>query len=140
MNKLKYFRLDITDYKDYLKIVSEYKNLSITKYIQNLIRKDMDENKEHYEIIRNMQNTAYSIADKIKWKDVAILGKVGRPKLKHEDEKIINIAVPYSIYNLMNIAKLKYDNNLTKYVNKIIKKDLDVHMEEYRLIKKLLRD
>lgn len=66
MNKLKYFRLDITDYKDYLKIVSEYKNLSITKYIQNLIRKDMDENKEHYEIIRNMQNTAYSIADKIK--------------------------------------------------------------------------
>lgn len=68
------------------------------------------------------------------------MGKVGRPKLKHEDEKIINIAVPYSIYNLMNIAKLKYDNNLTKYVNKIIKKDLDVHMEEYRLIKKLLRD
>lgn len=40
----------------------------------------------------------------------------------------------------MNIAKLKYDNNLTKYVNKVIKKDLDSHMDEYKLILKLLKD
>lgn len=65
MNKLKYFRLDITDYNDYLKIISDYKNMSITKYIQNLIQKDFDSNKEQYDIISKMKNTAHNIADKL---------------------------------------------------------------------------
>lgn len=68
------------------------------------------------------------------------MAKVGRPREKQEYEKTINIAVPVSVLEKMNVAKLKYGNNLTRYVNKIIQKDLDAHYDEYKLLQKLLND
>lgn len=60
----------------------------------------------------------------------------GRPRTKTEDEKIINIAVPVSIYEKMNLAKLQYNNNLTLYINTLIEQDLTKNLDKYK--KKLL--
>ena len=68
------------------------------------------------------------------------MAKVGRPREKREYEKTINIAIPVSTLEKMNVAKLKYGNNLTKYVNRVIQKDLEAHYDEYKLIQKLLND
>ena len=43
-----YFRLDITEYKDYIKTMCTVKGLSITKYIRNLIKKDKEEHENVY--------------------------------------------------------------------------------------------
>ena len=43
-----YFRLDITEYKDYIKTMCTIKGLSITKYIRNLIKKDKEEHENVY--------------------------------------------------------------------------------------------
>jgi len=64
--------------------------------------------------------------------------KVGRPKEKTEPEKTINISVPVSVLEKMHIAKLKYQNNLTKYVNAVIKADLDKNFEKYLDLQKIL--
>ena len=40
----KYFRLDITEYQDYISLMSDYTNLSMTKYINKLIEDDMAKN------------------------------------------------------------------------------------------------
>lgn len=60
--------------------------------------------------------------------------KVGRPKVKTEEETLINIAVPLSVYEKMNIAKACYGGNLTKYVNSVIAKDLQENYSEYLAI------
>ena len=65
-------------------------------------------------------------------------GKVGRPKTKTEDCKTINIAIPLSVLAKMEIAKSKYGDNLTKYVNEVVTKDLDANMETYQQIYDLL--
>ncbi len=64
--------------------------------------------------------------------------KVGRPKTKTEPERTINISVPVSILEKMDVAKVKYGNNLTKYVNAIIKADLDQNYEKYLEIQNIL--
>ena len=64
--------------------------------------------------------------------------KPGRPKTKTEPEKTINISVPVSLLKKMEIAKAKHGNNLTRYVNAIIKADLDAHFEEYKNIYNIL--
>ena len=43
-----YFRLDITEYKEYIKTMCTIKGLSITKYIRNLIKKDKEEHENVY--------------------------------------------------------------------------------------------
>lgn len=66
--------------------------------------------------------------------------KVGRPKVKIEDETLINIAVPISVYEKMNIAKACYGGNLTKYVNAVITKDLQENYSKYITINNSLND
>ena len=57
---------------------------------------------------------------------------LGRPRTKTGQEKVINIAVPLSIYKKMNLAKLQYNNNLTLYVNSLIERDLEENLEKYK--------
>lgn len=58
--------------------------------------------------------------------------KVGRPKTKTEDCKAINIAVPLSVLEKMEVAKVMYRDNLTLYVNRIIEKDLEANYDKYK--------
>lgn len=64
--------------------------------------------------------------------------KVGRPKVKVEETKTINIAVPVSVIEKINIAKCKYHDNLTEYVNAVINADLANNMKEYQKIYNML--
>ncbi len=58
----------------------------------------------------------------------------GRPKTKTEETKTINIAVPVSVLEKMDIAKVCYGNNLTCYINRLIEKDIKANYEEYKNI------
>lgn len=60
--------------------------------------------------------------------------KVGRPKVKAEECKTINIAMPVSMLKKTEVAKLAYNGNLTEYVNHCVAADLDAHYEEYLTI------
>ena len=64
--------------------------------------------------------------------------KVGRPKIKTEPEKTINISIPISVLEKMEVAKAKYGNNLTRYVNAVIQADLDANYEKYLEIQNIL--
>ena len=60
--------------------------------------------------------------------------KPGRPKTKTEKTKTINIAVPVSVLEKIDIAKVCYGNNLTCYINRLIEKDIEANYEEYKNI------
>lgn len=60
--------------------------------------------------------------------------KPGRPKTKTEETKTINIAVPVSVLEKIDIAKVCYGNNLTSYINRLIKKDIEANYDEYKNI------
>lgn len=60
--------------------------------------------------------------------------KVGRPKIKTEETKTINIAVPVSILEKLNMIKKCYGNNLTEYINILIEKDIAVNYEKYEQV------
>lgn len=47
-NNKKYFRLDITEYQDYISLMADYSNLSMTKYISKLIEDDIAKNINTY--------------------------------------------------------------------------------------------
>ena len=64
--------------------------------------------------------------------------KTGRPKVKMGEYKTINISVPVETLAKMEVAKVKYGNNLTAYVNAVIKADLDANYERYEELQKLL--
>ncbi len=64
--------------------------------------------------------------------------KIGRPKIKEGEYKTINISVPVSILEQMEVAKLKYGNNLTAYVNAVIKADLTANYDKYVELQKIL--
>ena len=65
--------------------------------------------------------------------------KVGRPKVKTEETKTVNIAIPLSILKQIEIAKIAYNNNLTQYINDIIKNDLESNIDRYKQIYDLLK-
>ena len=67
-------------------------------------------------------------------KESPIKRKVGRPKTKTEKTKTINIAVPISVLEKLNIVKACYGNNLTQYINKLIEKDIEANFAEYERI------
>lgn len=82
-------------------------------------------------------NENLSVQGTIKRK--TINGKyAGRKKQKTEPEKIINVSVPVSLYEQMNIAKLKYNNNMTAYVNYLIRQDIEKNLSIYKQVQKLL--
>lgn len=66
--------------------------------------------------------------------------KVGRPKIKTEPTKTINIAVPVSVMEQVEIAKCKYHDNLTEYVNAVIKADLEKNMTDYQKLYELMNN
>ena len=65
---------------------------------------------------------------------------VGRPKIKTEPTKTINIAVPVSVMEQVEIAKCKYHDNLTEYVNAVIKADLEKNMSNYQKLYELMNN
>lgn len=65
--------------------------------------------------------------------------KVGRPKVKTEETKTVNIAIPLSVLKQIEIAKVAYNNNLTQYINNIIKNDLESNIDRYQQIYDLLK-
>ena len=60
--------------------------------------------------------------------------KVGRPKTKTEETKTINIAVPVSVLEKLDTVKVRYSNNLTQYINKLIEKDIEANYDNYKHI------
>ena len=64
--------------------------------------------------------------------------KTGRPKVKEGEYKTINISVPVPVLEKMEVAKLKYGNNLTAYVNAVILADLEANYEKYVTIQEAL--
>ena len=58
----------------------------------------------------------------------------GRPKMKTEDDRQINIRVPLSILEQWEIIKPAYGGNLTRYINKLIIDDLKKNNEKYAKI------
>lgn len=72
-------------------------------------------------------------------KEKGLQEESGRPKVKTEDCKTVNIAIPISRLEQMEIAKLKYGDNLTKYINEVIAKDLADNMDTYQQIYDMLK-
>ena len=64
--------------------------------------------------------------------------KTGRPKIKEGEYKTINISVPVPVLEKMEVAKLKYGNNLTAYVNAVIKADLAANYEKYLQLQEIM--
>lgn len=70
--------------------------------------------------------------------------QVGRPPLDPEGKKkkdytkTVNIAIPLETLEKIQIAKVKYGDNLTKYINALIEKDLEANFEAYKTIYDLL--
>ena len=66
--------------------------------------------------------------------------KGGRPKTRTEEVKILNIAIPLSVYNNMNDhAVALFGNNMTEYINSLIKKDLDINLDNYKKISAMMK-
>lgn len=105
--------------------------LSAEEYNVDLIvpsnNKDTSEKNNHVDTISAMD-------------EVPVKKKVGRPKVKTEECKTINVAIPLSILAKIDIAKVKYEGNLTKYVNAIIEKDLDANFDSYQQLYDLLKN
>lgn len=57
--------------------------------------------------------------------------KVGRPKTKQGEYKTINISVPVEFLEKLKEVKEVYQGNLTLYINKLIKKDLEDNYSKY---------
>lgn len=74
------------------------------------------------------------VLDDLDLNEYAPKRKVGRPKTKTEKTKTINIAVPVSMLDKLNIAKICYGNNLTQYINKLIEKDMEANFNDYQHI------
>lgn len=55
-------------------------------------------------------------------------------KKKTEYTKTINIAVELDVLEKIQIAKIKYGDNLTNYINTLIEKDLEANFETYKMI------
>lgn len=58
--------------------------------------------------------------------------KPGRPRVKTEETKTINIAVPVSVLEKLEVAKRVRGGNLTAYVTAVIVSDLDANFEKYK--------
>ena len=77
---------------------------------------------------------------------VAPKKNVGRPPLdpdgkkKKDYTKTVNIAIPLDTLEKIQIAKVKYGDNLTKYINALIEKDLETNFESYKTIYDMLNN
>ena len=56
----------------------------------------------------------------------------GRPRKKVEPEKMINIGIPESLYQKMEVAKICHGNNMTQYIRKALERDIESNYEDYQ--------
>lgn len=92
--------------------------------------------KDPHSTIAKPEETAAPAA--VQAEEPKVKKKTGRPKVKEGEYKTINISVPVDVLKLMEVAKLKYGNNLTAYVNAVIKADLDANYEKYQQLQELM--
>ena len=92
--------------------------------------------KDPHSITTNSEETAAPAA--VQTEEPKAKKKTGRPKVKEGEYKTINIAVPVPVLEQMEVAKLKYGNNLTAYVNAVIKADLDTNYGKYLELQEIL--
>lgn len=59
---------------------------------------------------------------------------------KKEYTKNVNVAIHLDTFAKMEIAKAKYGNNITKYINTLVEKDLEANYETYKNIYDILND
>ena len=85
-----------------------------------------------------MKKDPHSMTSTSEGKESVEKKPVGRPKVKNGEYKTINISVPVDVLKKMEVAKLKYGNNLTAYVNAVIKADLDANYDKYVELQTLL--
>ncbi len=52
----KYMQLDIKGFEEYLNLISKHHGVTRTRYIQNLIRKDMEENQDLYQALKTVRD------------------------------------------------------------------------------------
>lgn len=64
----------------------------------------------------------------------------GRPRKKTEPEKMINIGIPESLYQKMEVAKICYGNNMTQYIRKALEKDIELNYQKYQEMANMLKD
>lgn len=55
-NNSDYLRLDIYGYKDYIYTMAGFECMSATRYIQQLIEKDMEQNASKYKTIKGLKS------------------------------------------------------------------------------------
>ncbi len=66
--------------------------------------------------------------------------KGGRPRKRTEPYKILNIGVPVSVYeDVYQYALPLYDNNMTVYINTLIKKDLEANIDSYKKVSAMMK-
>lgn len=63
--------------------------------------------------------------------EVTTKRKVGRPKKNTEPMKYINIAVDENTMHYIKIAKFKHNDNITDYINDLIKADIKKNKKHY---------
>lgn len=68
--------------------------------------------------------------------------KVGRPKTKDIKNtcKNINVSVPITLLRQWEDIKIVHGNNLTEYITKLIKKDMNANYEHYKELADSLKD
>lgn len=105
-------------------------------------KEDSTDKQSTVEVTTNKENKASSstndtpiVEDESKKK-----GKGGRKKTKLEPHTTINISIPTRILEQIEIAKCKYHNNMTEYINVLIQADLEKNMEKYKELYDLIND
>lgn len=94
----------------------------------------IDEDDQSKELIEESNIVVKSNTDSNLKNKTAQKRKVGRPKVKTEDTKNVNVAIPISTLEKMEIAKECYSKNLTLYINTLIEKDLQENFSKYQAI------
>lgn len=59
--------------------------------------------------------------------------RVGRPRTAGDVKKIV-VAIPVDVLEKVNVAKICYEGNMTKYINTLIERDLEENKEKYEQI------
>lgn len=84
------------------------------------------------------KNMAAEIENKNQETKIQEIKRRGRPKTKTEDDRQVNIRVPLSVLEQWEQIKPAYGGNLTKYINRLIEKDLKENFAKYiDIIRKL---
>ena len=101
---------------------------------------NLDKLKTNTRAIKTIENTPEPNVTKVETQKK----QVGRPPLdpdgkkKKDYTKTVNVAIPLDTLEKIQIAKVKYGDNLTKYINAIIEKDLEANFESYKTIYDML--